>query len=64
MAYTVYILRSESGKHYIGQTEDRLSRHNNNSSKSTRLKGPWELVTPTSARLAAKRHFWSLSLKG
>ena len=47
MAYSVYILRSESGKYYIGQTadlEDRLARHNNNSSKSTRLKGPWELV--------------------
>ena len=45
--YFVYIIQSEQGHFYIGQTknlEDRLKRHNSNRSKSTKNKGTWEIV--------------------
>ena len=45
--YIVYIIKSEQGSYYIGQTkniEDRLNRHNTNRSRSTKNKGKWELV--------------------
>ena len=45
--YIVYIIKSDQGHYYIGQTknlEDRLHRHNANRSKSTQNKGRWELV--------------------
>ena len=46
--YYTYILRSiKSSKLYIGQTENlerRLCEHNSNQSKSTKGKGPWELI--------------------
>ena len=45
--YFVYIIESEKGRHYIGQTRDlydRLTRHNSNRSKATKNKGIWNLV--------------------
>jgi putative endonuclease len=45
--HDVYIIKSEKGYHYIGQTKDfsdRLHRHNTNRSKATKNKGKWELV--------------------
>ncbi len=48
MKYFVYILKSlKSGRYYIGSTsdlEDRIKRHQENRSKSTKGRGPWELV--------------------
>lgn len=44
--FYVYILRSETGL-YIGYTSDlqhRLREHNTNKNKSTKNKGPWEIV--------------------
>ncbi len=44
----VYIIRSiSSGRFYIGETsnlQDRLNRHNQNRSKATKNRGPWEIV--------------------
>jgi len=45
--FFVYIIQSNSGKNYIGQTnnlQDRLIRHNSNRSNYTKNKGPWKLV--------------------
>ena len=46
--YYTYILKSlTSGRFYIGQTdnlESRLKRHNENTVKSTRNRGPWEMM--------------------
>ncbi len=45
--FSVYILRSQDGRHYVGQTanlEDRLRRHKAGFSKSTRFGRPWILV--------------------
>ena len=46
--YSVYIIESLSdGRLYIGQTSDlndRLRRHNQNRSKSTKGRGPWRLI--------------------
>ncbi len=47
MPYTTYILQSESGRFYIGQTnnlQNRLRRHNSGRSKFTKSRGPWRLV--------------------
>jgi putative endonuclease len=48
MENVVYILESQSnGRLYIGCTNDlnrRLEEHNANHTRSTRNKGPWELV--------------------
>ena len=44
--YFVYILKSDLGFHYIGQTSnltDRLNRHNSNRSTYTKNKGHWEI---------------------
>ncbi|MDX2245558.1 MAG: GIY-YIG nuclease family protein [Bacteroidia bacterium] len=47
MFYT-YILRSTSnGRHYYGQTQNlqnRLERHQTGKEKSTKNRGPWELI--------------------
>ncbi len=46
--YFVYILKSDLGYSYIGQTsnlEDRLLRHNSDRSKFTKHKGTWHLIT-------------------
>lgn len=43
--FFVYIIQSEFGHIYIGQTknlEDRIKRHNSNRSKSANNKGKWE----------------------
>ena len=46
--YYVYLLYSEKiKKYYIGQTnnlEDRLTRHNENRCRSTKNRGPWNLI--------------------
>jgi putative endonuclease len=46
--FTVYILRSlKTGVYYVGQTNDladRIRRHNGNTEKATRGRGPWQLV--------------------
>jgi putative endonuclease len=48
MAFDVYIIYSESiDQYYIGDTEsidDRLFRHNNSGSKSTKKTNDWKLV--------------------
>ena len=43
-------MKSDQGNYYIGQTqnlEDRLKRHNQNRSKSTKSKGTWEIIIKT-----------------
>jgi putative endonuclease len=46
--YFVYVLRSETtGRHYVGYTSDltqRLGQHDNGITKSTKNRGPWEMV--------------------
>ena len=46
--FFVYVLRSKtSGRLYIGHTSDltqRLGQHNHGVTKSTKNRGPWELV--------------------
>ena len=46
--YFVYVLRSmKTGRRYIGSCEDlqdRLRRHNNGESKSTKHGVPWQLI--------------------
>ncbi|HTN07413.1 GIY-YIG nuclease family protein [Agriterribacter sp.] len=48
MSFTVYILHSAIlDQYYIGQSEameDRLFRHNNSGSKSTKKANDWKLV--------------------
>jgi len=59
--FYVYVLRSETtGRHYIGFTSDpiqRLGQHNRGITKSTKNRGPWELVyqEPLETRSAAMR---------
>jgi putative endonuclease len=60
--FTVYILQSESsGRFYVGHAEnldDRLLRHQQGRSASTRGRGPWHLmlteVFPTRAQAMAR----------
>jgi putative endonuclease len=45
--YYVYILENAEGKHYIGHTEDlvsRLKRHNAGQVRATKNKGSWKIV--------------------
>jgi len=48
VVFTVYVLRSlATGRHYVGFTADpvqRLGQHNTGITKSTKNRGPWELV--------------------
>jgi putative endonuclease len=47
MAWTVYILRNGSGKHYVGMSEDVLRRskeHNAGEVKSTKSGRPWAIL--------------------
>jgi putative endonuclease len=49
--YFVYILKSDLGYSYIGQTsnlDDRLRRHNSNRSTYTKHKGRWSLIASAS----------------
>jgi putative endonuclease len=46
--FTVYVIRCQkTGRRYIGFTQDviqRLGQHNRGITKSTKNRGPWELV--------------------
>ena len=46
--YFTYVLRSlTTGRHYVGHCSDpvqRLGQHNQGVTKSTKNRGPWELV--------------------
>jgi len=47
MAWTVYVLRSGTGKHYVGMSEDvsrRLRQHNAGEVKSTKSGRPWAIL--------------------
>jgi hypothetical protein len=47
MMYCVYLIKSDLGFNYIGQTknlDDRLKRHNSNRNTFTKNKGNWQLV--------------------
>ena len=59
--FTVYVLRSlKSGTYYVGQTNnlaDRIKRHNSNTEKATRNRGPWELVY--SEQFATRAEAWN-----
>ncbi|MCA9386925.1 GIY-YIG nuclease family protein [Candidatus Dojkabacteria bacterium] len=47
MRYTVYIIKSDNGKYYIGYTsqlEERLVRHNQGRERYTKKYLPWILV--------------------
>ena len=47
MGFYVYVLKSDSGRSYIGHSKDldnRVAEHNSGKSKATRGKGPWKLV--------------------
>jgi len=49
--FYVYIIQSDKGFSYIGQTKDlpdRLRRHNSNRSKATKNKGRWEIASSKS----------------
>jgi putative endonuclease len=45
--FFVYIIKSDQGYYYIGNTSnlfERLNRHNTNRSRYTAHKGEWEIV--------------------
>ncbi|EKE21341.1 MAG: hypothetical protein ACD_7C00278G0007, partial [uncultured bacterium] len=45
--FFIYILQNKKEQIYIGQTnnlDNRLYRHNNNESKYTKNKGPWNII--------------------
>ncbi|MDD3234329.1 MAG: GIY-YIG nuclease family protein [Candidatus Omnitrophica bacterium] len=45
--YYVYVLQNEAGRHYIGSCGDiekRLKRHNQNSVRATKARGPFRVV--------------------
>ena len=47
LMYTVYILKNQKGRHYVGYTgnfENRIKKHNAGGSKYTKGKGQWHLV--------------------
>lgn len=47
MNYWVYVLESEEGRWYIGQTNNlelRITKHNNQKVKSTKNRGFWNIV--------------------
>ena len=59
--FTVYVLRSlKTGAYYVGQTKkltERVKRHNANTEKATRGRGPWELVY--SEECATRAEAWN-----
>ncbi|MBI5872846.1 MAG: GIY-YIG nuclease family protein [Candidatus Omnitrophica bacterium] len=68
--YYVYVLENNLGKHYMGsckELEKRVRRHNQNSVRSTKNKGPFKVIhkeeyfTKTEAR---KREFQIKSYRG
>ena len=45
--YTVYVLRNQQGRLYIGHTRDmerRLAQHQAGTARWTKSHGPWQLV--------------------
>ena len=55
--YTVYILINDSGRRYIGLSEDptvRLDQHNNGDSKWTAKHRPWSLEWESAAMSLSK----------
>jgi putative endonuclease len=45
--FSVYVLKNDSGRSYIGHSKDvsnRVAEHNIGKSKATRGKGPWTLI--------------------
>lgn len=69
--FTTYIIQSfETGKYYIGctnNTKRRLNEHNSNKTKSLKNKGPFKLVYEEkydSLTLARKRELQIKSYKG
>ena len=65
--YFVYIIKSDLGYSYIGQTsnlEDRLRRHNSNRSTYTKQKGTWHLVEKTSVASRSEAIQLEKKLKG
>ncbi|MFA3783714.1 GIY-YIG nuclease family protein [Melioribacteraceae bacterium 4301-Me] len=67
MSYSVYIIKSlKTGLHYIGHTsdiEDRLRRHNEDRSKYTKGKGPWEVVISYRCRTKSEAYQLEVKLK-
>ena len=65
--YFVYILKSDLGYSYIGQTsnlEDRLKRHNSNRSTYTKQKGTWHLIEKTCVASRSEAMRLEKKLKG
>jgi putative endonuclease len=64
---TVYILESQSSKRfYIGSATDaqaRLAEHQRGQTRSTRGRGPWELVYREEFKTTAEAHHRELQLK-
>ncbi len=64
MTYYVYLLKSEEGYHYIGQTPDlgrRLSEHNPHTTHSTKHGNNWRIIYTeefASRSEAMKREKW------
>jgi putative endonuclease len=64
--YFVYVMRSQSsGRHYVGFCTDpiqRLGQHNQGITKSTKNRGPWELVYQeemgTRAEAMRRERYW------
>jgi putative endonuclease len=64
--FFVYVLRSAAtGRHYVGFCADlaqRLGQHNAGLTKSTKNRGPWELVYqeewPTRAEAMGRERYW------
>ena len=57
MYYTYIIYSEKIEQYYVGSAqnvEERLRRHNNNHSKSTKGKGPWKPVTSFSFETRSK----------
>ena len=65
--YFVYILKSDLGYSYIGQTsnlEDRLRRHNSDRSTYTKQKGTWRLIATASLASRSEAVQLEKKLKG
>lgn len=64
---TVYILESLStGRWYYGHTEnlaDRLARHNDDRSKATKGRGPWQVVATKEFSSKGEAMAFELNLK-
>ena len=67
MEYHLYILVSQSnGRLYIGSTNDverRQKEHHANNTKSTRGKGPWNVLFTKAYETKAEAQAWERKLK-